>query len=119
MTEPLTSAAPARRAPRPSIDAPENGLIDEAMIRVLGRSWRTTLTGLLVILCSVAMVVPGVPHVVTEVCKVLLPIVTGTGLLIAKDGRVSGTDSAVLAASSGHPAQSAEPRESDDEDPHA
>ncbi len=92
---PSSSAAPgSRMTPRPSPDAPENGAVENFLIRLLGRSWRTTAAGIVALVCGVVVVIPGVPVVVVNVCHVILPIVSGAGLLIAKDSRVSGTDAA-------------------------
>lgn len=80
--------------PRMTPEDDDNGLVEDVLVRIFGRSYRTTLMGLVTLLCGVAIVVPGVPHVVVDICKVVLPIATGSGLLIAKDSRVSGTDRA-------------------------
>lgn len=66
------------------------GFIERKMTFLLGRSWRTTLLGLTSLVCGVAVAVPGVPLPIVEVCKVILPIASGSGLMLAKDARVSG-----------------------------
>lgn len=94
---PSSPASPGRRALPPSADV-ENGAVGELMTRLLGRNWRTSLSGLLVVVCGVVSVIPGVPPVVQDVCRVITPLIGGGALMLAKDGRVSGTDSAVAAA---------------------
>ena len=67
-----------------------DGVIDEWMSRLLGKSWKTTLAGIAATACGVALVVPGLPPVVVSVCQVILPIATGAGLVAAKDKGVTG-----------------------------
>ena len=50
------------------------------------KSWKTTLTGLAVVVCAVLPVV-GVP---TSICAAVATICSGLGLIAAKDGNVTG-----------------------------
>lgn len=70
-------------------EAPD-GVLDEWMGKILGRSWKTSLLGLLALGCGVAPLIPGLPPVLLEVCRVVLPVATGGGLLAAKDKGVTG-----------------------------
>jgi hypothetical protein len=66
------------------------GLLNRKMTWLLGRSWRTTLLGIITTVCGVAVVIPGLPAPLVDVCKAVLPITSGSGLMLAKDFRVSG-----------------------------
>ncbi len=86
----VTNPHPVAPGPaRPPED--EEGLIGGGLRKLFGRSWKTTVTGLITIACGVVPLVPGVPDNIAKIAAVLLPIVAGGGLLVAKDGNVSGT----------------------------
>jgi hypothetical protein len=67
-----------------------DGALDEWMSKVFGRSWKTTLSGLIALACGVAPLIPGVPPVIGDICRIATPIVVGGGLALAKDKDVSG-----------------------------
>lgn len=71
------------------------GEIDKLMARLFGRSWKTSFAGGAVIVGSaiqaLAHVLP-IPGQVLEVVGVLIPIIGGGGLILAKDRNVSGTN---------------------------
>jgi hypothetical protein len=69
----------------------DEGLIGRVGHKVLGKSWKTSLSGFIALVCGVLPLVPGMPHAVLEVCRVVLPIAVGGGLYVAKDKGVSGT----------------------------
>jgi hypothetical protein len=71
------------------VSAP-NGLLDFYLTRIFGRSWRTTLLGIAGVFCGVVPLVPAFPESWQEIAKGLAPILTSAGLMLAKDGRVSG-----------------------------
>lgn len=70
--------------------ADPDGIVDGFFSRVFGRSWKTTLAGLGAFVCGVAPLIPGIPSIVLDICRVALPALTGTGLMLAKDRSVSG-----------------------------
>lgn len=83
-----TESAAAVSSPSPP---PHNdGALDVFMSRIFGRSWRTGLTGLAAFACGLVPLVPAIPPIVQDICRVALPMLTGTGLIMAKDSRVSG-----------------------------
>jgi len=71
-------------------DQPEpDGHIAVFLARWFGRSYRTTLSGGVAIICTVASMLPalaGHAHILQSVAT----LAGGAGLLIAKDARVSG-----------------------------
>lgn len=78
----------------PPAPPPPDGLVDERMTRLLGRSWRTSLSGALSIICGAIAAVgyssPGLidPRIV-GIAIALAPLIGGAGLMFAKDARVS------------------------------
>jgi hypothetical protein len=68
----------------------DDGLIDRALTAVFGRSYRTTLAGWAGLACAVVQLLPFVPHPVQDAAKALGPLILGSGLIVAKDNRVSG-----------------------------
>ena len=67
-----------------------DGFIDGIMSKVFGRSWKTTVAGLVVVACGVVSFIPGMPPVVYLICQALGPVAAGGGLVTAKDRNVSG-----------------------------
>jgi hypothetical protein len=75
-------------------DAPspvDDGAVGVFLSRVFGRSYRTTLAGLVTVVAQGVALAPGVDPVVAHWAQVLAGLASGAGLLIAKDSRVSGT----------------------------
>ena len=68
-----------------------DGAIDGFLTKIFGRSWKTSLSGALTFACGVAVALPGVPQPIKDGCAVALPLLTGAGLIVAKDKGVSGT----------------------------
>lgn len=93
-SSPASAGRVIRPQPRLNPDADENGVVGDLLVKLLGRSWRTTLLGLVTIACGAAVSVPGMPSIVVDICRIILPVSTGGGLMLAKDTRVSGTDRA-------------------------
>lgn len=69
---------------------PPDGKIDELMSKLLGRSWRTTLIGLLVIGGGCLPLVPGIPPEVLHKIQIAIGIATGGGFVVSKDAKVTG-----------------------------
>ncbi len=69
---------------------PEGGLLETNLVRLFGRSYRTTIAGIIAVVAVVAAHTPGVPTWAIEALKELAALSAGAGLLIAKDSRVSG-----------------------------
>ena len=67
-----------------------DGFIDGVMSKVFGRSWKTSVSGIIVFVCGIVPYVPGLHPLVQDICRALLPAVTGAGLILAKDKNVSG-----------------------------
>lgn len=82
------SSAPAA----PPAPTPPDGLLDSAMTTLFGRSWRTGVTGFLGVALSVAAVVSTVDAPVTwqKLAPLLPGLAASLGLMVAKDGKVSG-----------------------------
>ncbi len=68
----------------------DGGLLGRGMTRLFGRSWKTGALGFLTFALGIAPLVPGLPSWVTQTSAALLPLVVGGGLMVAKDGTVSG-----------------------------
>lgn len=75
-------------APDPTID--DGGAVGRFLVRVFGRSYRTTLAGLVTVVAQGVALAPGVDPSVAHWAQVVAGFAGGAGLLIAKDGRVSG-----------------------------
>lgn len=67
-----------------------DGALDRAMRRIFGRSWRTSCLGVGSLLCALAPFVPGLPPALVAFAQQAQPLLLGGGLLVAKDGKVSG-----------------------------
>ena len=72
-------------------DAPTpDGVVDGVLTRYLGRSYRTTIAGIVSVVASGVALAPGMDPVVAHWAQVVVGLASGAGLLIAKDSRVSG-----------------------------
>lgn len=77
------------------IPADDGGAIGRFLTGVFGRSYRTTIAGI-VATASAAVVGVGaaapqlVPHQIVLLASVLGPLLGGAGLIAAKDARISG-----------------------------
>ena len=92
-----SEAAPAAPSDAPkSNDAPspvpgdELGAIGAFMTKTFGRSWRTSLSGLIAVGAGVLASFPGVSAQVAHIAQIVATIAAGGGLLAAKDSKVSG-----------------------------
>jgi hypothetical protein len=74
-----------------SAPAQPDGAIDAFMSRLFGRSWKTTCTGILAVVGTVVQLIPGIPPEVKHGVGIGVGVLTGTGLIAAKDKNVSGT----------------------------
>jgi len=70
-------------------DSPD-GALESWLVGVFGRSYRTTIAGLIALLATVLPFVDGVPQGVVDALHAVAGLAAGAGLLIAKDARVSG-----------------------------
>lgn len=70
----------------------EEGILGNFMIKLFGKSWRTTVSGLAVLVSQAIALIPGIPPDVAHAATVVGGILAGTGLLSAKDSKVSGLD---------------------------
>jgi hypothetical protein len=75
-------------APDPTHD--DGGAVGRFLSRVFGRSYRTTLAGLVATVAQGVALAPGVDPAVQHWAQVVAGFASGAGLLIAKDSRVSG-----------------------------
>ena len=74
-------------------DAPsptEDGLIGAFLVRIFGRSYRTTLAGLVTVVAQGIALSPGIDPSAAHWAQVVAGMASGAGLLIAKDSRISG-----------------------------
>ena len=71
-------------------DHHDDGAIGAFLARLLGRSYRTTLAGLVTVIAQGIALAPGVDPGVAHWAQVAACLASGAGLLIAKDSRVSG-----------------------------
>ncbi len=78
--------------PPPAHDADDEGAIGRFLHRLLGKSWKTSITGIISVICAVIPLVPGVPPEWTHVAQLAGPIILGGGIMLAKDHNVSGTN---------------------------
>lgn len=76
-------------APDP-IEHDDGGAVGRFLARVFGRSYRTTLAGLVTVVAQGVALAPGVDPSVAHWAQVVAGFAGGAGLLIAKDHRVSG-----------------------------
>lgn len=82
--------SPTESTPPMSQQPASDGIVDGVMAKIFGKSWKTTVAGLLTLACGVAPLIPNLPPVVHDICRVSLPILTGGGLMLSKDHNVSG-----------------------------
>ena len=68
----------------------DGGAVGRLLSRLFGRSYRTTLAGLVTVVAQGVALAPGVDPSVAHWAQVLAGLASGAGLLIAKDSRVSG-----------------------------
>lgn len=68
----------------------DGGKVGAFLAKWFGRSYRTTLAGLVATVSSVVAIAPGVPPGVQHMAQVIASLASGAGLVIAKDSRVSG-----------------------------
>jgi hypothetical protein len=68
----------------------DGGIVGRFLSRIFGRSYRTTIAGVVTVLAQGVALAPGVPLEVAHWAQVLAGLASGAGLLIAKDARVSG-----------------------------
>lgn len=78
---------PPHDAPSPVDD---DGHIGRFLSALFGRSYRTTLSGLVAVVAQGVALAPGVDPAVQHWAQVVAGFASGAGLLIAKDSRVSG-----------------------------
>jgi hypothetical protein len=71
-------------------DPLDDGAIGAFLARILGRSYRTTLAGLITVVAQGVGLAPGMDPAVAQWAQVAAGLASGAGLLIAKDSRVSG-----------------------------
>jgi len=76
------------KQPQPLDD--DGGIVGRFLSRIFGRSYRTTIAGVVTVLAQGVALAPGVPPEVAHWAQVLAGLASGAGLLIAKDARVSG-----------------------------
>lgn len=72
------------------LPAEPDGILAAFLVRYFGRSYRTTLAGLVSVVASGVALSPGVDPAVAHWAQVIVGLASGAGLLIAKDARVSG-----------------------------
>jgi hypothetical protein len=68
----------------------DDGAIGAFLARIFGRSYRTTLAGLVAMLAQGIALAPGVDPSMAHWAQVVAGFAGGAGLLIAKDSRISG-----------------------------
>jgi hypothetical protein len=68
----------------------DGGIVGRFLSRIFGRSYRTTIAGVVTVLAQGVALAPGVPPEVAHWAQVLAGLASGAGLLTAKDARVSG-----------------------------
>ena len=74
----------------PPVPHDEDGAIGRFLSRLFGRSYRTTLAGLIATVAQGVALAPGVDPAVQHWAQVVAGFASGAGLLIAKDSRISG-----------------------------
>ncbi len=75
-------------SPVPHLD--DEGAIGAFLAKIFGRSYRTTLAGLVTVVAQGIALAPGVDPSVAHWAQVAAGLASGAGLLIAKDSRISG-----------------------------
>lgn len=73
-----------------SESAQPDGAIDRFMSGIFGRSWRTTCAGLAAVIGTIVQLLPGVPPEVKHGVGIGVSVLTGAGLVAAKDKSVTG-----------------------------
>jgi hypothetical protein len=68
----------------------DDGAIGAFLHRIFGRSYRTTIAGIVTVVAQGVALAPGVDPSVAHWAQVIAGLASGAGLLIAKDARVSG-----------------------------
>jgi hypothetical protein len=68
----------------------DDGAIGAFLRRIFGRSYRTTIAGIVTVVAQGVALAPGVDPSVAHWAQVIAGLASGAGLLIAKDARVSG-----------------------------
>lgn len=76
-------------------DEDDGGAVGRALTGLFGRSYRTTIAGIVATvsggIVAVGTAAPHLlPHQIVVIAGVLGPLIGGAGLIVAKDGRVSG-----------------------------
>ena len=74
----------------PKSDPDEPGMAEALIIKIFGRSYRTTIAGLAAVVATLVPFVPGIPPDVAHAAQALAGLAAGAGLVTAKDSRVSG-----------------------------
>lgn len=74
--------------------APGEGLVYFYIRKLFGRSWKTGLAGLFILLGTVGeqLAAGGLPDTLPEWLRLGTQLGMGSGLMVAKDGDKSGTD---------------------------
>lgn len=68
----------------------EDGRIGAFLSSWFGRSYRTTLAGIVTVVAQGLALAPGMDPAIAHWAQVAAGLASGAGLLIAKDARVSG-----------------------------
>jgi glycerol-3-phosphate responsive antiterminator len=74
-------------APAPLSD---DGVVGAFLSRIFGRSYRTTLAGLAATTCAIVAILPGIDPEAAKTAEKIGLLIGAGGLIVAKDGRVSG-----------------------------
>lgn len=76
-------------APSP-LEHDDGGAVGRFLARWFGRSYRTSIAGLFATGCAIVAILPGVDPKVSETAEKIGLLIGAGGLIVAKDGRVSG-----------------------------
>lgn len=68
----------------------ESSFLDKIMTKLLGRSWRTGIVGLLTMACAVAPFLPFLSPEAKQAASAITGILAGGGFMLTKDAKVSG-----------------------------